>query len=323
MKSLKKLNNNLKTAFSKLEHAVGPITKILLATAVIGSAVFLGKALYQEKSDITTSTVMITTLNGRSGGSGVVVSTKGNFSYILTNKHVCSIAAKGALVTTTRGQSHTILEYRESTLHDLCMITVAARLPNKVSLASTAPSMYERATISGHPALLPNVVTEGHFSGERVINVFLGFRPCTKEESEDPKTGGVCFFFRGLPVVQAYEAVLVTATIMPGSSGSAVYNSNKELSALVFAGSGEIGYAFAVPFEYVASFVYNEAPGLLAKRPNYKIDVLSEDEESKTTHISDAVHKCEKETENILDDNAKKQIKEICKLIIRDANWRF
>jgi S1-C subfamily serine protease len=323
MKILNKIKKGLKTAFSTLEGAVNPLTKIVVALIVIVSAMILGNYLFQDKSDITTSTVMITTMNGRSGGTGVIVGTHGDFSYILTNRHVCKVGAQGGLVTTTTGQSHTILEYRESLVHDLCMITVASKLPGKVTLASSAPKMYEKATVSGHPALLPNVLTEGHFSGYRVIDVFMGMRKCTDKELDDEKTAGICFFFKGMPSIQTFESVLVTATIMPGSSGSAIYNSSKELGALVFAGSGEIGYAFAVPYEYVAYFLTYEAPRLPANRPNYLFSASGGEDDSHKKNTEEVVEKCKKDVDSISDVAQKSQIEYVCGLIVRDSKWRL
>jgi V8-like Glu-specific endopeptidase len=43
-------------------------------------------------------------------------------------------------------------------------------------------------------------------------------------------------FVGGIPDIMQYDSTLVTATIMPGSSGSGVYNENKELAGVVFAG---------------------------------------------------------------------------------------
>jgi S1-C subfamily serine protease len=323
--NLSKVKNNFKgklnTLFSTLEKAVNPFTKIAVALLVVTGAGLTGAYLFREKSDITASTVMITSMNERSGGSGVIVGNNDNFSYVLTNKHVCGVAAKGGLVKTTTGQNHTIISYKESNTHDLCLISVLAQLKGKVTLAKAPPQMYERATVSGHPALLPNVLTEGHFSGNKVIDVFLGMRPCTEEEKEDEKTAGICFFFRGLPVVETYETVLVTATIMPGSSGSAIYNSSKELSALVFAGSGDIGYAFAVPYEYVSYFLNKEVETILPKKPSYRLDVTASDEENSSRKLEKAaLAKCEKE--DITNSVDKNKIEHICELIVRDYNWR-
>jgi hypothetical protein len=184
--------------------------------------------------------------------------------------------------------------------------------------------MYELATVSGHPALLPNVVTQGHFSGNKIIDVFLGMRKCSKSELEDEQLGFICFFFGGLPQIRTYEAVLVTATIMPGSSGSAIYNGKKELSAVVFAGSGEIGYAYAVPYEYVLNFLNEEVKTLRPLVPNYELDIKSiiQSENYSRKQINSIESNCREAINDITDETRKTQVQRMCDTIIRDASWR-
>jgi S1-C subfamily serine protease len=319
MKKQNKIVGLLNTAFSKLEHSVGPIIKIAVAVAVVVCAVLIGKKLSEPKSEITSSTVMITALNGSSGGSGVIVAVQGNFSYILTNKHVCGVVAEGGVVKTAAGTQHMVIEYRPADSHDLCVITVSGHLPGKVTLASEAPKMYEKAIVSGHPALLPNVVTEGHFSGTRIINVFLGVRKCTEKELKDPNLGFACIFLDGLPIIQTYEAVLVTATIMPGSSGSAIYTGNKELGAVVFAGSGDIGYAFAVPYEYVANFLKDEAPYIAPRHPSYIMNGTTKKLESTNRErVKKAITKCGT-LDTVVDTVQREQVEKICNTITGDS----
>lgn len=320
---LTNLRNGLQTLFKKLEHAVGPFAKIGIGLLVLATAVGAG-SLLRDKSDITTSTVMITSLNERGGGSGVIVGINDGKTQILTNRHVCEVAVNGGLVKTTKGQKHTILFYQESKLHDLCLITVAAELEGRVSLASSAPRMYEHAIVSGHPALLPNVITEGHFSGNKIVEVFMGNRDCTKEELEDETMEPICKFFGQLPVVRTFETVLVTATIMPGSSGSAVYNGSKELSAVIFAGSSGIGYGFAVPYEFVSNFFNNELQSLEIQYPTYELDVKSliKNQSTKTKRLKDLERKCIDKVDTIEDSIVRLKIEQICETVLRDMNWR-
>jgi S1-C subfamily serine protease len=318
------LRTKLKLLYGAVERSLGPITKTAIGLCVIGALGLLTHKLLADKSEITNSTVMITSMNERGGGSGSVISSEEGKSTVLTNGHVCEVAVNGGLVKTNTGQKHTIVEFRKSKVHDLCLITVSAKLPGKVTLASESPQMYELATVSGHPALLPNVVTQGHFSGNKIIDVFLGMRECTEKEMKDENLGFVCFFFGGLPQIRTYEAVLVTATIMPGSSGSAIYNSSKELSAVVFAGSGEIGYAFAVPYEYVRNFLNEEVSTIRPSTPNYELDVLSilKQENKRKRRILDIEEKCKSGTTSIGDVNQKQQIERMCDVITRDSSWR-
>jgi len=303
----------LSELIKKVEAKLGTKTKVLLglmAATSLGSSLFLGTN--KENKNINAATVMITRLDGRSGGSGVVIATKDSESTILTNGHVCHVIENGGTVTTTEGEMHTVKAYKKDVFHDLCLIKVAAKLKNRTNIAKQAPKLYEEATISGHPSLLPNVVTSGHFAGNKVITVFTGITPCTKEELESMPE--ICFFFRGIPVVKTYETTLVTALIMAGSSGSAVYNSNKEISGLVFAGSGDLSFAFTVPFDYVRSFVDLD-DGNNYEKPNYQLDIMTIlSGMDKKIERKELIQRCTSST-------LRGKVKEFCNIIINDVVW--
>lgn len=238
------------------------ISLILLTSCTVASQAT------SVSSENTQATVMITNLTRNSGGSGVVLQSSETLSHVLTNAHVCGVVKNGGLVSGTTGRSGFVISYAISKTHDLCLIEVAADLGASTKIAANAPQPYDEATISGHPHLLPNIVTKGHFSGKQVIQVMIGSRPCTLEESQNSDTGLFCALIGRLPVVRSYEAIVVSATIQPGSSGSGIFNSNHELSALVFAGAGDLGYAFAVPHEYISFFLAHELSSLEVQVPN-------------------------------------------------------
>jgi S1-C subfamily serine protease len=205
------------------------------------------------------TTVSITNMAGNSGGSGTVVFTSATESKILTNAHVCAVAEHGGTVNTEDGDRIYIKSWKVSQKHDLCLITVAKDLKHSAPLAAEAPSKLDESVVSGHPVLLPVIVNFGHFSEHRNIQVMTGYRGCTDAEKADPNTGFFCALIGKLPVLKTYDAQIVSNLIQPGSSGSGVYNTRGELSGVVFAGSGDIGYGMIVPYEYVAEFLLNEA----------------------------------------------------------------
>ena len=310
------MKQTLNKIILKIEHSVGPKAKVAIALGLLGSLAGLGlEALVPEPSDITGSTVMIVRPDKRGGGSGVVISSSPTSSQVLTNSHVCKVAENGGLVKTTSGAEHTVTSFKRSTMHDLCLIEVSADLGKKINIAKNAPKMYEPATVSGHPALLPNTVTQGHFSGNKVIEVMTGFKECTGKET-NPEEQFLCAFLGRLPLIKRYEAVLVTATIMPGSSGSAVYTSKKELGALVFAGSGSIGYAFTVPHEHIVNFLTKEAPTLKPEFPNNDVNIFMANGEGSLHDTS--LLKIKEACSNI----TRTKIKNICNIVNRDLIWR-
>lgn len=209
--------------------------------------------------------------NKGGGGSGVILKSTPSYSIILTNNHVCEGVVNGGIIE-REGYQYKVSAYKKSKEHDLCEVKVNADLGVNTEVADEAPRQYSSAIISGHPALLPHVLTKGSFSGRMNVNVMVGVRPCSNEEIQ--KYGFQCLF--GMPILVSYDAQLVSATILPGSSGSAVFNDDGEIAGLVFASnSRELSYAIIVPQEYVQEFVSSEAdklPWILPQSPEAQPD---------------------------------------------------
>lgn len=259
---------------------------------------------------------MITRLtNG--GGTGVIYKSSSHESQILTNVHVCEAIEMGGIVNTSSGEKHLVSKFAKSQYHDVCMVYVQANLGVSTDLASKSPENYTPATVSGHPNLLPVTITKGFFGEKKIIQVFIGVQPCSESELADPELSSVCQFFGGIPLLKTFDARFVSATIMAGSSGSAVYNESNEIGGLVFAGSGELSYAYTVPYEYVANFVFNEPKEFII--PNYKTGLveLLKSQERRTKYNSYILEKC-KSTKSV---NLNK-INNYCDTIVRDLEFR-
>jgi hypothetical protein len=99
---------------------------------------------------------------------------------------------------------------------------------------------------------------------------------------------------------------LVTATISPGSSGSAVYNSDMELSGVVFAGSGDLGYAWTVPYEYVRGFLLKESKHIKYSKPSDLVNLSSGKDKS---------NEIMKKFEKICDSSLRAKVKHVCDLL--------
>lgn len=293
--------------------------KVLFSTVGMGALIFVGVlglgALIPTNSNPTQASVMVTNLSGRSGGTGVILSSSKTESKILTNSHVCRVVERGGFVEATSG-TYPVVSYKHNPNHDLCIISVNSDLKTNTRVASRAPHAYsEAASISGHPALLPNVITTGHFSGNRIVPVMTGVKKCTKEDREG-QYGFLCAMFGIKPIIKLYDATLVTATIMPGSSGSAVYNSDGELSNLAFAGSGQIGYAWTVPYDAVVAFLSTEKDLAPTNVGVLDLDAASEDtEESNKRKLKSLRLTCGDVTKA-------EKLGDICKILGRDLLWR-
>lgn len=185
----------------------------------------------QTNEELFRVSVMITNMAENSGGSGVILHSEIDHSLILTNRHVCEGIGGAGIVHDSDHIKHLINDMRLDTRHDLCLIRVAGNLGVDVMLASETPKPAEDLVIVGHPMLLPTIITRGHFSDTTIISVLDGLN------------------------VVLREAVVASALISPGSSGSPVFNAKGELAGVAFAGFGNLSYGFLVPLDYIRSFV--------------------------------------------------------------------
>lgn len=260
---------SLKQKISELQDAglqlIQKNSAKIIGLLILGVVVSLGLSLSgvdgkdrpSKTKDFAKTSVMIVDADARSGGTGVVLRSDAVSSEILTNKHVCRLIQDGGLVI-QGGNKYLVESYKKYPKHDLCLVKIQKSLGINTKISDTPPTDFEDALISGHPALLPHVLTRGDFSGRQIIQLLVGLKECSKEDMEG-QYGLYCMLMGGLPVIESFQAQLVTGTILPGSSGSGVFNAKGEISGLVFAGNGNgLGYAFIVPHEYLVDFMRTE-----------------------------------------------------------------
>jgi S1-C subfamily serine protease len=246
----------------------------LAGCAVIGNN-YSNKPLTVPKteSQFAKTAVMITNDAGNSGGTGVILYSRAGQSYVLTNKHVCQLIQIGGKVVTDDGNSYPVENFRVYKKHDLCLIGVFKNLGVNVKVADKSPKIYSSSIVVGHPALLPTMITLGHFSQWRTIQLIIDMKECDGTETDEESL--MCAFAGGKPVVKEFQAQATSSLIMPGSSGSAVFNDKGELSGLIFAGSQGLSYGFLVPWEYVHDFLTHlnhypaEVPNAVQKPRNF------------------------------------------------------
>lgn len=246
---------------------IGLLTIMVTYLLSLGFSSGSAKTTNKDKANVT---VEVLRTDGHGGGTGVIINSTSKESFILTNNHVCEAISSGGLIVTDEGSSYPVVKYRQSKLHDLCMVSVAVDLHRKTQVANYSPEIYSDSEVSGHPHLMQTIITKGHFSGRSQISVVMGVRACTEEDLNSPNAI-YCILMGGMPIVKSFDAQLISPTIMSGSSGSAVYNSQGELSGLVFAGSGELSYAYIVPLEYVLLFLEEEVDTLEVVVPGEQV----------------------------------------------------
>lgn len=237
--------------------------KVLLASLLLTTgcaALYMGSRSQsgerpESNSEYARTSVSIVSPTLHAGGSGVILWSRASKSAILTNLHVCNLIQVGGVVQ-REGQSWPVMSYRVYTKHDLCVVTVAANLRVNTHVAEDPPDLYSNLVVAGHPALLPTIMSRGHFSSHKIIQMIVDMIPCDgTEEGQDMM---FCMFMGAKPIVQQFDSQPISALIMPGSSGSGVFNDKGEIAGLVFAGPGDgLGYGFIVPQEYIADFLDN------------------------------------------------------------------
>lgn len=227
-----------------------------------------------NNSQYAKTAVMITSGSESSGGTGVILDSNPGLSHVLTNKHVCQLVQNGGKVITDSGKKYAVDGYRVYPKHDLCLIDVHADLKVNIRVATKPPEDYETSIVVGHPALLPTMITVGHFSQSRLINLMVDLEECDGSETDEDEIL-MCIFMGGKPILKTFQAQLSSSLIMPGSSGSAVYNSKGELSGLIFAGNQDLSFGYMVPWAYVNDFLKNknrykvEVPNAKRKQRNF------------------------------------------------------
>jgi S1-C subfamily serine protease len=233
-------------------------------------------------AEYASTVVMILNKEETGGGTGVIYHSTAKHSFVLTNNHICNAVQHGGVVLKNEAR-YMVRGYKPSAVHDLCMLYVDGDLGVDTEIANTAPDLYSKATVVGFPHLAPETVVQGHFSKEHIISIQTGSRPCTDEEVEQL---GLQCLFGGFPIVHKYEAQFVSATILPGNSGSPVYNDDGEIAGMVFASdSRELAYAEIVPQEYVKNFVQEELQNLMWKPTIAIKNSKKTDRSSKKQHI--------------------------------------
>ena len=230
-----------------------PLALLTGSTLLLGAGAF---TLLPNGNDPKKASVFITNYQGNSGGSGAVISIKDGKSTVLTNKHVCEVVKNGGYVRDSEGSNHVVETIRMSKDHDLCLVTVNKELPSKLDLSKKAADNFEKVTTVGHPRLLPTTITQGHAGPVIDISVVTGSKECpsSPEGLSDDEIFS-CMFFGKLPIISKLPAQYTTTMIQPGSSGSPTVNESGDIIGVIFAGSGDIGFGFMVPYTFVKNFL--------------------------------------------------------------------
>lgn len=202
----------------------------------------------QTTSEFKKTSVRVYNKEMNSGGTGSILKSTENGSTILTNKHVCRLIEQGGYVE-QGGKSYEVTSYKKFSDHDLCLIRIDHNFGVSLRISKKLAKASDTVYVSGHPHLLPHIVTKGHLSDNMGIQLITGVKDGC---STDPI---LCMLLGGDPVIQKFDSQVVSNLIQPGSSGSAVFNDSGEIVGVVFAGSGDLCFGFIVPQKYLLYFM--------------------------------------------------------------------
>ncbi len=222
----------------------------LAITLTLLGAVFV-YLMQPPKYKIEDSAVKVVNTQENSGGSGVVVGHTVATTLVMTNKHVCEVIENGGVVI-FNDVARKILSYLPDTEHDLCLVKVNGLFGTSALISTKDLEFNDHVRVVGHPALLPKVITDGMASGPYLVHILASIRKCTPEDFK--KFPNECMFLGGIPEIRNFNSILTSALVMPGSSGSGVFNDKNQLVGLVFAGQGGLSFSLIVPLKFVQSF---------------------------------------------------------------------
>ena len=193
--------------------------------------------------------------NEHSGGTGFAVKTAKGKTVTVSNAHVCAVADNGKVAARWDNGRYTILDVLEvDEKHDLCLMS---GLPGEIEgfdLAWQDVDINDPIYVIGHPLLYPNTYSEGLVRERLGLFLTLIIAPKDREECESQKleyreykslfgTVAVCG--------QTFDSFGTSVRIMPGNSGSPVFNFKGEVVGVVFAGDTRTGDGSYVPLEYL------------------------------------------------------------------------
>lgn len=245
------------------------IANISMALIAVLSGLFITIRLPQMKDyylrwSVGGSVVKVVKLDPQGhilgGGTGFSIKGPSGKKYIITNAHVCEMY-KGASEADVQEPDDTIktrkiVEISQDT--DLCLIEGINEL-SPISLASSV-SIGENAAIIGHPELMPLTIAYGDIVEDKLYQVPMGIigMDMPEEQCKLPKNRiiDVETFLGPLSVcVEEVEAYRITATSLPGNSGSPVVNYRGQLIGVDFAGDNDIHWGLVIPLDDVKDFL--------------------------------------------------------------------
>jgi S1-C subfamily serine protease len=239
---------------------IASIVTVIIFTSCATAASPVGTKLNLRKL-VGPSVVMIRGEQG--GGTGSQIELPSGNKYIVTNDHVCELKdSQGMLYIKTQGTDQWIKRevLEQSGTTDLCLVRGIEGLP-ALSLAENGPEIGDEVYAYGHPLLQPLTGTRGEYI-ERIRIEVLNYvimdqadaDACNKPKNKIDQIDD--FFLGKMPVcLSEVDSESTTMIIYPGNSGSPMVNDRGQVIGIVFAGSNETHWGYAVPLYAIKDFL--------------------------------------------------------------------
>jgi S1-C subfamily serine protease len=226
--------------------SVGIVT--VLGTLVSAVTFRTETDIYRELSP---SVIKLT--NGRSGGTGFLVTNSKGKKYIATNFHVCDPLSNQTMQAQLKGKQPLLVKIiRYDREHDLCLLD-AIEGPS-VSISPSPIRDFESLFVVGHPLLHEQTPSQGRLVGESVVNVGMSTDP----DGTCPKgtTPFRTFFAVGCvtPMLLAQTSLL----IYPGNSGSPVVNFEGQLVGVINSADNYTAAGSFIPVRFLTKLLEQE-----------------------------------------------------------------
>lgn len=216
----------------------------------------------------------------RGGGTGFAMEAVSGKTYVITNSHVCEAIIKmtnGNIVLLVHdGKEFTRKILKMSDVSDLCLIEGVEgfrglKLASSIEVGETIytvghPLLQKRTTTQGKVTKFTNIETLHHVikSGNIGTDTILN---ASSESCDKPKLRVEEFDVKYFPLVSVIKAkvcvltenkaMITSATIRPGSSGSPVVNKRGKVVGVMFAVNSASSYGSAVNIIQLYKFLQN------------------------------------------------------------------
>lgn len=236
-------------------------SKLVRILSAIALGVVLGFPLSNlvRPADPLRSVVYVTNKEGTSGGTGFHVRAKSGEKYLVTNAHVCEgIEKDGEVYVRLATEDLPIPRHvlQKSPTTDLCLVEALPQA-KPVEMAESDPGAGDLLTAIGHPKLFQMTETSGLVIGPRKITMLDRLIPLPGEcdEPKHERKEIDILFFKVPACLIHLDAIQTTVVILPGSSGSPLFDEAGKVRGVAFGADSNDNWAAIVPVSDLREFL--------------------------------------------------------------------